>query len=166
MENLWNFHHIIFFFYISFQAWLFKSNGKGILKLIFLNIYYQPKGGFLTASRPLLSPHHLVNDFLIWYQTLLLCLNIVPKAYNSFRWSEKVKKRYQKKVSRFAHKCPILRTWTILLFTSFRPNWNCFFFIFCIEGTLNKYKLLVNMKTNPLGAFTRHRGVKIEEHLN
>ena len=110
MENLWNFHHIIFLFLISFQAWLFKSNGKGILKLIFFIIYYQPKGGFLTASRPLLSPHPLVNDFLIWYQTLLLCLNIVPKAYNSFRRSEKVKKRYQKKVSRFAHKCPVLRT--------------------------------------------------------
>ena len=53
-------------FYISFQACLFKSNRKGILKLIFfLIIYYQPKGGFLTASRPLLSPHPLVNDFLI-----------------------------------------------------------------------------------------------------
>ena len=57
---------ILFSFFISFQAWLFKSNGKGILKLIFFFIiYYQPKGGFLTASRPLLSPHHLVNDFLI-----------------------------------------------------------------------------------------------------
>ena len=56
MENLWNFHHIIFFF-LYLQAWLFKSNGISILKSIFfLSFIINLKVEFDNQPAPPLPP--------------------------------------------------------------------------------------------------------------